>query len=149
MKSLLTPAAIALVLFATAAHACQELYISPIAVSKHWSGTGWNEVHPGLTGECRMGATFIAAGRMRNSYDRNVDLVSAGATLPLSEWIGLRVGAITGRYDNTVNNPSFVAPLIALTIGDGRQIAFDITHMPANGFSPVPVTLLAARWRVW
>lgn len=146
MKTLL---ALALALIATAATACDTLYISPIAVSKHWAGSGWNEIHPGLTAECRRGRAFAAIGRMRNSYDRNIDLASLGAVLPFSPWLGLRVGLILGRYDNTYNSPAFAAPIAALTIGDGRALALDIMHVPANGFSPVPVTLLAARWKMW
>lgn len=129
-------------------HACDAVYVSPIAISKHWGGSGWNEVHPGITGECRVGRVYLSAGRMRNSVERNMTFATFGVAVPIYKWVGARAGVITGTYDNTVNTPSFTSPLIALTLADGETVAFDVIHSPANGFSSVPVTLLAARWRI-
>lgn len=130
------------------AQACDSFYLSPIAFSHHWVQGDWNEVHPGITVECRKGQAYLSTGQMKNSLDRSVSFVSSGAILPINSWASLRLGAIMGHYDNTRYNANFTGPMVALALWDDKRVAADIMHVPANGFSPVPVTLVAVRFKL-
>lgn len=142
--------AIVLLVMHLPVQACDKAYFSPLALSHHWGEGDWNEVHPGITVECHKGVFGVAAGRMRNSINRNVRFLSATISWPVSKMISVRAGGAVGDYEGWRDTLPFVSPVVALTLGEGYRIALDVMHIPSGGsFSPVPVTIAAVRIRIW
>lgn len=119
--------------------------MSPLAISHHWRAGNWNEVHPGLTLECRKGRIGLAAGQMRNSVNRDLRFASLSMVFPLTNIIGLRAGLIVGEYERRYDSVGFAAPLLAVTIADGQRIAFDVMHMPVG---EAPATAIGIRIKI-